>query len=107
MGILESDLPNLPYKLVKWQCMVDGCKNACRVRDYGIAPHYYWPVRVFRAEDGSWYGGWITALHGYICSTHWKEVNKGRVAFFRKHACTEQFLLSRITPITKSKLYKR
>jgi hypothetical protein len=107
MGILESDMPNLPYKLAKWLCMVADCKNACRVRDYGIAPLYYWPVKVRRKEDGGWYGGWVSSMHGYICSAHWPEFKKGKKAFCNKHANTIQFHLDRVQPIIKAKRHNQ
>lgn len=97
MGILDSDLPYLPYTLMKWYCMVDGCTCSCRVRDYGIPPLYYWPVKIHRGKDGSWRGGWTTCFHGYVCSKHFKELRQiGEGAFFRKHAGTWEYLTKKI-----------
>jgi hypothetical protein len=107
MGILESDLPNLSYSLVKWKCVVDGCRGATKLRDYGIPPLYYWPVKILREKDGAWRGGWVTPEHGYICSRHFKEYKQNSVGFWRKHANTVEYLFSKIIPIIKSKLYKR
>lgn len=89
MGILESDLPNLPYQVVKWQCMAPGCFCTTTIRDYGIAPFYWWPVRIIREEKWTphydfeknkmitkhvWRGGWFDASdHGRLCSKHWTE----------------------------------
>lgn len=103
MGILESDLPNLPYTPVRWFCMVEGCKCKTTVRDYGIAPLYYWPVRIRRDKDGTWYGGWASCLHGYICSRHFKEYKANRKQFCYKYARDQKQMLSRIQPIIKKK----
>lgn len=103
MGVLESDLPNLPFKTARWYCMVEGCKCKTTIRDYGLAPIYWWPVKVLRLSDadGTWRGGWTSALHGYICSRHFKEYRKNRYAFCRKHARTEKSMLERVVIIDK------
>jgi len=106
MDILESDLPNLPYKLVWWYCMVEGCKCKTKMRDYGIPPIYYWPVRIIREKDGSWRGGWTIATHGYICSKHLKEYKQRGRQFFRDNITTEEKLLAKVVPIIKSKQYR-
>lgn len=107
MGILESDLPNLPYKPVKWRCVVDGCRGATRLRDYGIAPFYFWPVKIRREKNGAWRGGWVTPEHGYICSRHFVAYQKNSVGFWRSYANTVEYLFSKIIPIIKSKTNQR
>lgn len=107
MGILDSDLPNLPYKLVNWHCMVADCRCKTKIRDYGIAPLYYWPVKIFRGKNGSWRGGWADCTHGYICSRHFKEYEKDPRAFCRQHQRDHGAMLAKITPIVKSKLHKK
>ena len=75
MDIRDSDLPNLPFTMVKWHCLVPGCKAHTKVRDYGLVPFYYWPVKVRYYKDGKWRGGWLeNAGHWYLCSKHWKPV---------------------------------
>jgi len=120
MGVLESDLPNLPYTLVKWKCMCIGCKGATKLRDYGIAPFYYWPVKVVRSRDKAgvttWRGGWTNMEHGYICSKHFPQYKLDPHHFEQKYTFKylqttdpekiSQYLMSKIKPIKKSKLYK-
>lgn len=106
MGILESDLPGLPFKPVKWVCMVEGCSCYTGLRDYGIFPYYFWPVKVKRSKD-SWRGGWTEYTHGYICSKHFPEYKKSPMAFMRKHGTSLKHFKERIIHITKSKLYKK
>lgn len=102
MGILESDLVNLPYKPVKWFCLVEGCNCNTIVRDYGISPIYFWPVIVRRKEGGLWRGGWTSCLHGYICSKHFKQYKTDHISFIRKHVRDDQAMLNKIVPIKKN-----
>jgi hypothetical protein len=89
MGILESDLPNLPHKLLKWRCICDGCRGVTKLRDYGISPIYYWPVKVRRyknkAGEDMWRGGWTNLDHGYICGKHWHQYKLDPDHFYRKY----------------------
>lgn len=103
MGILESDLPGLPFKPAKWICIVKGCHHSTKIRDYGIAPFYFWPVKVVRAKDGSWRGGWTDLSHGYICGKHFPEYKKYSNEFFRNHARAEKELNETIIHITQKK----
>lgn len=116
MGILESDLPNLPYKPMYWQCCVKDCRGKAKIRDYGISPFYFWPVKVIReiGKDGvgRWRGGWINYDHGYICSKHFPEYKKGSRSFYEKYIFTplnnqqtvNEYLKSKIVePKTKAK----
>lgn len=106
MGILESDLPNLPFKLVKWVCIVDGCTCGTKMRDYGISPIFWWPVKITRKKDGSYRGGWTDFTHGYICNRHWPEYKQGHTAFFEKYATNRIDITRSIVAIEKSKQYK-
>lgn len=101
MDIRESDLPGLPYKPMRWFCMVEGCTCKTTVRDYGIPPIYWWPIRIIREKNGDWRGGWTSALHGYICSRHFKEYKANPRAFMKTHIRDADQLLSKIIPITK------
>lgn len=126
MDIRESDLPNLPYTPVHWFCIVPNCNCKTTVRDYGIAPIYWWPVKITRKErntyeweeDGTWKGGrkiqvwrggWATALHGYICSKHWDEMKKTGWNKWHQEQLpatrelANEYLLTKIKPITKKK----
>lgn len=63
IDIKDEDLQYLPYKLVKWCCCVPGCKGGLILRDYGISPLYYWPVKVksfLKNGEHRWRGGWIS-----------------------------------------------
>jgi len=71
LDIKDSDLPYLPYKLVKWTCCMPGCKCGTSIRDYGLGDYYYWPVKVRRMKNG-WRGGWMECSHWYLCSRHYK-----------------------------------
>lgn len=73
MDIRDTDLPNLAFTMVKWFCIVDGCRGHAKVRDYGIGGYYYWPVKVIRKKDG-WRGGWFNNSHVYLCCKHWEPV---------------------------------
>lgn len=100
MGVLESDLPNLPYKFANWFCMVPGCTHKAKVRDYGLAPYYYWPVIIRRKPDG-WRGGWFRADHGYLCGAHWADLKREGRAWWRSHLISEKELLEKVQPIAK------
>lgn len=101
--IRESDLPALPFKEVKWRCIVPGCKGGARLRDYGNAPYYYWATK--EVKDHSGYtrrGGWFNiAVHYYLCSRHWKQAE--RVGEMMSHRITPEYLLSKITEWAKGK----
>ena len=67
MGIFPSDLPNLPFKLVKWKCMVKNCNHYKRVKDYGIKPFYR-----FGNKNAEWLDSFA---HNFLCGKHfpiWK-----------------------------------
>ena len=71
IDVRESDLPYLPFKLVKWCCFVDGCKGAVRARDYGISPFYFDMAKRRSSIKKGWRGGWFDAsAHFYVCSKH-------------------------------------
>lgn len=119
MGILESDLPNLPYKLVKWHCVCDGCNGATKLRDYGVSPYYFWPVKILRSGSGDeqkWRGGWTSFMDAYICSKHFAQYKLDSGHFWKKYLFgflktnnihkIHKYLITKITPIEKSKLYK-
>lgn len=104
MDIRDTDLPNLPYTVVKVQCVVPGCDHGFKARDYGIAPYYYWPVKILYKKNESWKGGWFDASnHPIVCNRHWKnydEIVTGPIS------C--DYLLSRVIPfVLKSKKKKR
>lgn len=86
MDIRDTDLPMLPYKEAHWQCIVPGCKGKCKVRDYGIAPYYYWPVKVryihkHKMSHAGWRGGWVDSMHhAYMCSKHWDPIMTRKMA---------------------------
>ncbi len=96
-GIKDSDLPYLPYKEVYEYCMIPNCKGKCKVRDYGIAPYYYWPVKI-RYGKNSWRGGWFMGTHGYLCSKHFKTVVNGQMP---APVLSDEDYLSRFVPVTK------
>lgn len=102
MGIVESDLPYLPFTRVYWYCMVPGCSCRIIVRDYGIGPLYYWPCKVLRKPNGGWRGGWSDYMHGYICGKHYAEYKRDQRAFVKTHTRNEQYMASRIIPLKKS-----
>lgn len=105
--------------------MVEGCRCKAKVRDYGIAPIYWWPVKITRKDVNThqwetddegkkvwrggriehiWRGGWTSAFHGYVCSRHWKEAKQqGWHTWAKKHITTSEALLAKIKPITKTK----
>lgn len=83
-----------------------------------------WPVKVIRKEveksiwgigedykkykettkEHHWRGGWTSALHGYVCSRHWKEAKQqGWHTWAKKHITTQEALLAKIKEITKPK----
>lgn len=102
MDILDTDLPNLPYILKKWKCWVPDCRGGKAVRDYGIAPFYWDPVKVKRLANGRWRGGWFEVTgHWYMCSRHYRELDAiGQSAFIEKYGLrktdTEEYRISRI-----------
>lgn len=101
MGVLESDLPQLPYKFVKWQCMAPGCTSSVRVKDYGINPFYFWAIRIHHDEKKHfWRGGWFDASgHWRLCSRHWDDFTLKRSLL--SHRPNAQILLSKIIKPTK------
>lgn len=115
--IRESDLPNLTYKLIHWLCMVPGCRGKAKIRDYGLAPLYWWPVQVRRFQkDGQdmWRGGWIQLDHGYICSRHFQVYKLDPDHFFKKYIVehlqkiyepdVKKYLRSRVAEVKNQKL---
>lgn len=97
MDIRDSDLPYLPFKEVWEYCIVPGCKGRCKMRDYGISPYYYWPVKISNTKHG-FRGGWVHACHGYLCSKHWKPIVKRQMEMPER---TEEICLSRFKPVVK------
>jgi hypothetical protein len=73
--------------------MVPDCSCKTIIRDYGMFPIYWWPVKVRRKKDGSWRGGWTTALHGYICGKHFKEYLLNSRQFEYKYGRDEKRLI--------------
>ncbi len=103
MDVRDTDLPQLPYTVMKWCCIVPDCKNHTKVHDYGISPLYYWPIKIRRLEDGSWRGGWFGATnHFYVCSKHWPLFKKGDLKY-KDIEHNEEICFSKIKPITKHK----
>lgn len=87
MDIRDTDLQYLPFKIAKWKCLIPGCKSHGRiVKDYGIPPFYFWPVKQRLYKDG-WRGGWFDAsLHWVLCNKHLAEHEKlGHEAFNDKY----------------------
>lgn len=74
--IREPDLKCLPFKPAKWFCIVPGCKCHVKIRDYGLSPYYYWPVKRRYPKSGGWRGGWFDHTHPYMCSRHWELYRK-------------------------------
>lgn len=99
MDIRDSDLPYLPYKEVWQYCIVDGCKGRCKMRDYGLFPYYWWPVKVRYSERG-YRGGWSHFMHRYACSKHWKQIQKREIDWPES---SEEFCLSKFVPVIKKK----
>lgn len=96
MDIRESDLPGLPFKVVYWFCIEEGCTNKVRVRDYGISPYYWHPVKIHRSKKG-WRGGWFGGMYHYhICSRCRKKYPENTI-----HDYPEEVYLSRIKTIDK------
>jgi len=94
MDVRETDLPLLPHKSVKWHCIVPGCKGCVTVRDYGITPYYYWPVKIRYTNEG-YRGGWIdSTTHYYFCSKHWKPITKGEIIVpeYTPKLCASRFV---------------
>lgn len=61
---MRSDqLQNVPFELVKWICAAKGCNRHTKLRDYGIAPFYWW------TNKKKWMP---THTNFYLCSKHWK-----------------------------------
>lgn len=83
MDVRDSDLPGLPYKVVHWNCIFPDCRGHAMVRDYGLGPLYYWPVKVYyNDEKQKWRGGWFDAgAHLYLCSRHWDPAVNGQIPF--------------------------
>lgn len=112
MDIQETDLPNLPYTLVRWACLIPGCR--CKntfLRDYGIAPYYYWPVkRVDMPKENRFKGGWVDSTwHWKLCFKHGAIYEKkGEEEGFKwlyHHGVrnTPEFLMSRFEVYNKKK----
>jgi len=95
-GIREADLPGLPFKEVKWRCIVPGCRGGTRLRDYGIGPYYYWATKRVKNREGETRRGgwWNMAIHYYLCSRHWKQAE--RVGEMMQHRITPEYLLTKI-----------
>jgi hypothetical protein len=98
-GILESDLPLLPFKWVKWKCVVPLCRGGCRLKDYGNAPFYFDPARRVRRKDGARGGWWNVAEHFYMCGRHAKQWDRMVEAI--KHRFNAEYFLGKLVPIGK------
>lgn len=65
----REELDNVDYTLKKWICGCKNCNNGTRVRDYGISPEYYWPVK---GKDE-----WVDLTRNYLmCGKHNKFMKK-------------------------------
>lgn len=64
----RTELDNVDYTLKKWICQCKGCTRGTKVRDYGIAPWYYWP------KKGE---GWLNLDTNYfMCGGHYPRMKK-------------------------------
>jgi hypothetical protein len=104
MDIRESDLPGLPYKLVKWKCVVKSCNHYTRMKDYGLKPLFWW------ARGGKF--KWVDiTIHFLLCHKHSKIWNKRHVEGLQDPLFpmpkNQAELDATIIPILKSKLYKK
>lgn len=102
MDIRDSDLPNLPYKLVKWKCIVKNCNRFTRMKDYGIDPLYHW---------GKKKNKWISVmLHFFLCPKHWPIYNRRHIPGVEDPLIpmpkTIEEIQQTIIPIIKSKMFK-
>jgi hypothetical protein len=80
MDIKATDLQYLPFKWVKWQCIVPDCKGGCKVKDYGIPGYYFDPVKPRITKEG-WRGGWFSNDHTYACSRHFNLIKARKMEF--------------------------
>lgn len=98
-GVLESDLPMLPYTLVKWRCIVPGCRGGSRAKDYGMSPFYFDPCkRRHNEKKGTWRGGWFDATgHFYVCSHHSKQWE--RICSMMEHRFSPEYFLTKIVTV--------
>lgn len=64
MSLIELDL--VDYDTVKWCCQGKKCNRGTKIRNYGIAPFYYWNRK---QKDA----GWINLDNQFfMCAKHWK-----------------------------------
>ena len=63
MKLSKDELSKVPFERKKWMCICKGCDNKVNIKDYSIAPFYYWRRH------------WVnTQTHFYLCSKHYKFV---------------------------------
>lgn len=96
MGVTEADLPNLAFKMYRWYCGVEGCQRYTRVKEFGLPPYFFWPVKQYHNEKKKlWRGGWIEGTaHAFLCGDHWKPVNDGRIIIdYTPKLCLSKFKL--------------
>lgn len=67
-----NDLTGLPYTLMKWQCIAEGCKNHVQLRNYNSYPILFWNRK---------HSLWVDTFRcGYVCSKHFK-IYKKKIVF--------------------------
>lgn len=100
MDVKDSDLPGLPFSLVKWNCIFSGCSSSNkRVRDYGVPGYLFDPVKRRELPLG-WRGGWfLTRDHVYACSKHWHLMDQNILTW---PECTAEDVLSKLVPLDKN-----
>lgn len=80
MDIKETDLEYLPFKWVKWHCIIPGCRGGSRVKDYGIPGYYFDPCKRRITKNG-WRGGWFSNHHTLACCRHFDMIKARTLEF--------------------------
>lgn len=78
MNMTREELDRVPYEIKLWGCQCKNCKNASRVRDYGVSPFFFSP-----RKGKKW--GWKDLRDWYyICGRHWKFYKRLLKSYDRK-----------------------
>lgn len=88
----REELDQVPYDVVKWCCQGKNCTRGTKVRDYGIAPTYFWPRKNKEWLDISPMG-WF-----FMCGKHnklWKRLKKN---------FTEEHIYNKLFDFSKTKI---
>ena len=61
LAMSPNELAKVDHDGIRWTCCVEGCERYTYVRDYGVAPYYYWRKKFQKFDN-----------HRFYCGKHWQ-----------------------------------